>query len=136
MTLPCKLVSLPVRRDARGALSFVEVGGHIGFEIRREFHLFGLKNGIARGGHAHKTCHQFLIAMSGAFLITTDDGKFQQKWSLDSPECGLYVPPAQWLDLIPTSNNSVLSVLASLQYDEDDYIRERADFYRYLYILY
>ncbi len=71
MGAPCQLLDLPVRRDDRGALAFGETGRQFPFEVRREFHLFDLKAGVARGGHAHKACHQFLVAMAGEFRITT-----------------------------------------------------------------
>jgi dTDP-4-dehydrorhamnose 3,5-epimerase-like enzyme len=128
MTSPCVLHDLPTRRDERGALAFVETGKQLPFEVRREFHLFDLRAGVARGGHAHKACHQFLIAMAGSFRVTTDDGKAKQEWMLSSPAQGLHVPPGHWVELVPASDSAVLSVLASHGYDESDYIRDLGKF--------
>ncbi len=128
MTKPCTLFDLPFRRDERGALAFVEAGGPLPFDVRREFHLFDLRAGVARGGHAHKACHQFLIAMTGTFRIFTDDGKARREWVLSSPTQGLHVPPGHWVELVPADDSSVLSVLASLGYDEADYIRTKQEF--------
>jgi dTDP-4-dehydrorhamnose 3,5-epimerase-like enzyme len=133
MTIPCTLVKLPVRRDLRGALAFAEAGKQLSFEVRREFHLFDFKAGVARGGHAHKTCHQFLVAMAGTFLVVTDDGKFALEWTLNSPEQGLHVPPGHWVDIVSLADVAVLSVLASHTYDEADYIRHRAEFISYVH---
>lgn len=128
MTLPCAIIELPVRRDNRGALAFAESGMQLPFEVRREFHLYELRDGVARGGHAHKACHQFLIAMAGSFRVTTHDGVQMTEWELLSPGQGLHVPPGHWVELIPQSSSSVLSVLASHAYDESDYIRSRSVF--------
>lgn len=131
MTSPCALLELPARRDERGALAFVETGKQLPFEVRREFHLFDLRGGVARGGHAHKACHQFLVAMAGSFHVSTDDGNSRREWVLSSPGQGLHVPPGHWVELIPESNGAVLSVLASHGYDEADYIRDRDQFIRH-----
>lgn len=131
MKSACALIELPVRRDTRGALAFVEAGKQLPFEARREFHLFELQAGVARGGHAHKACHQFLIAMAGHFTVTTDDGAEVRSWDLRSPTQGLHVPPGHWVELTPAADGAVLSVLASHGYDESDYIRDRAQFILY-----
>jgi hypothetical protein len=133
MIAPCVLIDLPIRRDERGALAYVETGKQLPFEVRREFHLFDLRARVARGGHAHKACHQFLIAMAGSFRVSTDNGKAKQEWMLSSPAQGLHVPPGHWVDLVPVSDSAVLSVLASLGYDELDYLRDREQFIRHVY---
>lgn len=121
----CRIIPLPLRRDDRGALAFMEATKEVPFEVRRIFHLFELKEGVSRGGHAHKVCHQFLVAMTGQFQITTDDGASQQTWRLEEPDQGLHIPPGYWVELTPSSPCAVLSVLASHYYDETDYIRSR-----------
>jgi dTDP-4-dehydrorhamnose 3,5-epimerase-like enzyme len=130
MIAPCALLDLPAQRDERGALAFAETGKQLPFEVLREFHLFDLRAGVARGGHAHKACHQFLIAMAGSFQVSTDDGKAKREWVLSSPAKGLHVPPGHWVELVPSSGSAVLSVLASHAYDESDYLRDRDQFIR------
>jgi dTDP-4-dehydrorhamnose 3,5-epimerase-like enzyme len=124
---------LPVRRDERGALAFAESGNQLPFEVRREFHLFDLRAGVARGGHAHKACHQFFVAMAGGFSVTTDDGHEVRSWSLSTPAHGLHIPPGHWVELTPCTNGAVLSVLASHRYDEADYLRSRESFNSHAY---
>lgn len=132
MKSACLLIELPVRRDVRGALAFIEAGKQLPFEAHREFHLFELQAGVARGGHAHKACHQFLIAMAGQFTVTTDDGAEVRSWDLRRPTQGLHVPPGHWVELTPAADGAVLSVLASHGYDESDYIRDREQFIRHV----
>ena len=133
MTSPCILHALPSRRDERGALAFAETGKQLPFEVRREFHLFDLRAGVARGGHAHRACHQFLIAMAGSFRVTTDNGTTKVEWELKSPDQGLHVPPGHWVELVSKSTSAVLSVLASHSYDEADYLRNHAQFIRHVH---
>lgn len=124
----CRLVTIPVRKDPRGSLCFMETGPHIPFEVRRIFTLFDLPEHAVRGGHAHKDCHQFLFAMSGRFMIALSDGVSTSEHLLESPENGLHVPPGIWLDLRSEVPGGVLTVLASHGYDEADYLRERGGF--------
>ena len=124
----CRLISLPLHRDERGALASIEISKELPFEVRREFHLFDLKAGVPRGGHAHKSCHQFLVAMAGEFKVVTDDGVAPTAWVLFAPDQGLHIPPGHWVELTPSSSGSVLSVLASHGYDEADYLRSRDRF--------
>jgi hypothetical protein len=133
MTAPCMLIAMPVRRDERGALAFAEVGKQLPFEVRREFHLFDLRAEVSRGGHAHKACHQFLVAMAGEFSVTTDDGSGIRSWCLSDPAQGLHVPPGHWVELTPRTVGAVLSVLASHGYDEADYLRNREAFARHVH---
>ncbi len=133
MTSPCALVCLPNRCDDRGSLAFAELGKQIPFEVRREFHLYDLRAGVTRGGHSHKQCHQFLVAMAGVFQVTTDDGSGKRDWHLSSPAQGLHVPPGHWVELIPQTDEAVLSVLASHGYEESDYIRDREEFIRHVH---
>lgn len=124
----CSLVRLPVKRDERGALAFAEVGAQLPFPAARIFHLYDLRPGVARGGHSHRRCHQFLIAMAGSFEVTTHDGRSATSWRLEDPGVGLHVPPGHWVDLVPACPAAVLAVLASEGYDEADYIRDRSTF--------
>ena len=133
MTSPCAIIDLPVHRDDRGVLASVESGKELPFVVRREFHLFELRPGVARGGHSHKACHQFLVSMAGRFAITTDGGTGPCAWELSSPGKGLHVPPGHWVELLPLTGGAVLSVLASHGYDETDYIRDREAFNRYVH---
>lgn len=125
---PCVLVGLPVRKDERGSLAFAQVGAQLPFAPARIFHLYDLRTGVARGGHSHRKCHQFLIAMAGSFEVTTQDGQSATSWRLDSPGLGLHVPPGHWVDLVPAASGSVLAVLASHGYDESDYVRNFEEF--------
>ena len=119
-----KIIDLPSIRDTRGNLSFAENLSQIPFEIKRAYWLYDVPGGESRGSHAHKALQQFIIAASGSFRITLDDGKEKQSFFLNKPYQGLYVPPGLWRDLDEFSSGSVCMVLASELYDADDYIRD------------
>lgn len=124
----CKLLELPKITDRRGSLSFAEARRHIPFAIKRIFYLYDVPAGETRAAHALKTCHQFIVAISGSFEVNVDDGGVKQHFLLSRPDVGLYVPPLVWRELGAFSLNAVCMVLASEFYDDTDYLDEYADF--------
>lgn len=124
----CKIIELPKISDPRGNLTFIEGGQHIPFEIRRVYYLYDVPGGADRGGHAHKALHQLIIAMSGSFDVTLDDGRNKKKFHLNRSYQGLYVCPMMWRDLDNFSSGSVCMVLASNLYGASDYYRDYNEF--------
>ena len=119
----CKLVDLPVVKDPRWNLTFIEGYSQIPFDIRRVYYLYDVPGGAERGGHAHKGLHQLIIAMSGSFDVILDDGRAKKRFHLNRSYFGLYVCPMIWRELDNFSSGSVCLVLASNAYDEADYYR-------------
>jgi dTDP-4-dehydrorhamnose 3,5-epimerase-like enzyme len=124
----CRLIDLPKILDARGNLTFIESGRHMPFEFKRVYYLYDVPGGSERGGHAHKSLHQFLIAMSGSFDVILDAGHGRQRFHLNRSYYGLYIPPMVWRELDNFSSGSVALALASEFYEEDEYIRDHAAF--------
>ena len=120
----CSVIGLPKIKDPRGNLTFVENNKHIPFEVKRIFYLYDIPGGESRGAHAHKECHQFLIATSGAFHVLLNDGISTKTVELNRPYIGLHIPPGIWASEINFSSGSNCLVLASHEYDESDYIRD------------
>ena len=129
MTRPnIRLLNLPKISDPRGNLSFIEGEHHVPFEIRRVFYLYDVPGGESRAGHALKTCHQFIIAISGAFDVTVDDGRERSRHHLNRSYFGLYLPPLIWREIDNFSSGSVCLVLASEPYQESGYFRKYEEF--------
>lgn len=126
------LIDLPSRVDARGRLMFLEGGQHIPFDIRRIFTIFGVAPGYDRGHHAHYRCRQLLIPVAGAVTVVFDDGRTVRKVRLTDPTKGILIEPMVWHTLEDFAPGTVCLVLASLGYDERDYIRDHAEFRRLL----
>jgi hypothetical protein len=124
----CKRIDLPKITDPRGNLTFVESEHHIPFSIKRVFYLYDVPGGADRGGHALRTCHQFLIAMSGSFDVCLYDGKNQQRVHLNRSYYGLHIPPMIWREMDNFSSGSVCLALASEPYDAKDYFRDYNEF--------
>jgi len=120
----CRIVDLPKISDPRGNLTFVEASQHIPFGIRRVYYLYDVPGGTERGGHAHKNLNQLIIAMSGSFDVTLDDGRGTKRYHLNRSYSGLYVCPMIWRHLDNFSSGSVCMVLASNHYNADDYYRD------------
>lgn len=125
-----ELIELPRINDHRGNLTFIENSRHIPFDIKRVYYLYDVPGGAARAAHGHKALHQLMIAMSGSFDITLDDGFEKKKYHLNRSYYGLYIPPMIWRDLDNFSSGAVCMVLASDYYDESDYYRNYDDFIR------
>ncbi|MED5492808.1 MAG: FdtA/QdtA family cupin domain-containing protein [Pseudomonadota bacterium] len=124
----CRLIELPQVHDQRGNLTFVEGGRHVPFDIQRAYYLYDVPAGSHRGGHAHRGLYQLLIAMSGSFDITLDDGFEKKKFHLARPHYGLLITPMVWREMDNFSGGSVCMVLASAHYDEADYYRDYDQF--------
>jgi dTDP-4-dehydrorhamnose 3,5-epimerase-like enzyme len=125
----CKIIELPKIIDSRGNLTFIENSRHIPFDIRRVYYLYDVPGGSDRGAHAHKTLHQFIVAMSGSFDVALDDGRQKQRFHLNRSYYGLYVCPMMWRYLDNFSSGSVCMVLASELYSEEDYFRDYDSFF-------
>jgi hypothetical protein len=124
----CKILDLPKITDPRGNLTFVEGCKHIAFAISRVFFLYDVPGGADRGGHALKTCHQFLIAMSGSFDVILYDGRDSKRIHLNRSYNGLYLPPMIWREMDNFSSGSVCLALASEPYCEADYFRDYTNY--------
>jgi|TARA_B110000305_G_C19462423_1_gene655490 hypothetical protein len=124
----CKIINLPVIEYDEGNISPINGESDIPFAIRRVFYLYDIPGGQDRGAHAHRSCHQFLIAGSGAFDVMVDDGASQKIHSLNRPYYGLHVPPGIWASEKNFSSGSICLVLTSHGYDAADYIRNYNEF--------
>lgn len=120
----CRIIELPKIHDPRGNLTFIENSRHIPFDIQRVYYLYDVPGGAERGAHAHKSLHQFIVAMSGSFDVVLDDGERQRRFHLNRSFNGLYVCPMMWRYLDNFSSGAVCMVLASAPYDEEDYYRD------------
>lgn len=118
------LTQLPRRNDPRGNLTFIEGCNHIPFSISRVFYLYDVPTAEGRGAHAHRKLHQFLICLAGSFDVALDDGRETRMIHLNRPWLGLHVPPMIWASEVNFDPGSICVVLASLPYDEADYIRD------------
>jgi len=128
----CNIIELDKHHsDSRGNISVVENGDTVPFDVKRMYYLYDVPGGVSRGGHAHKELSQFIIAASGCFTVTLDDGKVKRAFTLNRPYQGLLVKPGVWRNLDDFSSGSTCLVLASEKYDESDYIREYEDFIKY-----
>jgi oxalate decarboxylase/phosphoglucose isomerase-like protein (cupin superfamily) len=128
----CSLLYLPKLGDRSGHITAINNSVELPFDINRVFYLYDIPGGESRGAHAHKECHQFLIAVSGSFEVLLDDGKTKRQVLLNRPDIGLHIPPKIWASEINFSSGAVCLVLASNDYDEMDYIRDYNGYLNYI----
>lgn len=127
----CTIIELDKHHHIKGNISVIENNKTIPFDVERVYYLYDIPGGEARGGHAHKELQQLIIAASGSFNVTLDDGNVRRTFTLNRPYLGLYVVPGIWRVLDDFSSGAVCLVLASMKYDEGDYIRTYKDFIKY-----
>lgn len=123
-----RVFDLPKIEDPRGNLTVAEQMKSVPFEIRRVYWVYDVPSGEHRGGHAHRHCHEFIIAVSGSFTVTLDNGQAKKSFLLNHPFQGLLVETGVWRTLEDFSSGAVCLVLAEDFFDEDDYIRNYDDY--------
>ncbi len=128
----CSVIELPKISMRQGNITPIEGMKNLPFEVKRVFYSYDIPGGEARGAHAHKECHQFLIAASGSFEVVLDDGVNKRTVLLNRPFYGLHVPPGIWAAEQGFSSGSICLVLASHCYEADDYIRDYNVFKEYI----
>jgi hypothetical protein len=128
----CSIIIVPKNSQNSCNTSIVNNNQEFPFEVKRIFYLYDIPGGESRGAHAHKECHQFLVAASGSFEVLLDDGKTRRLVSLNRPDIGLHIPPGIWASEINFSSGSICLVLASHVYNELDYIRDYENYKIYL----
>lgn len=119
-----RVVELPKFTDPRGNLSFAEQNNHIPFEIKRTYWIYDVPGGESRGGHAYKITDEFIIAISGSFDVTVDDGSHKRTFTLNRSYYGLYIPKGLWRTMENFSTNSLALEFASTAYDRSDYVED------------
>ena len=128
----CSVIDLGKISFDEGNLTIVEKRKDFPFDVKRVFYIYDIAGGESRGAHAHKKCHQFLIAASGSFEISLDDGKFKRQVFLNRPNLGLHIPPGIWAAEMNFSSGAICLVLTSHTYNESDYIRDYAEFLKFI----
>lgn len=124
----CSIIQLPKIEMRAGNITPITSNINLPFDIKRVFYSYDIPGGESRGAHAHKECHQFLVAASGAFEVLLDDGVNKRTVLLNRPFYGLHVPPGIWAAEQGFSSGSICLVLASHGYDAGDYIRDYCDY--------
>ena len=125
------LYDIPYFADDRGAINILEIARDLPFGCQRIFYTYTVPEGSVRGEHAHKRCEQFLISIRGKVSVLVDDGEHRDEFMLDSPSKGLWLPAGCWGEQFGHSLDSILLVLASLPYDNADYIRSYDEFLKW-----
>jgi hypothetical protein len=128
----CTIIKLASIKNRAGNITPITNNHEIPFGVKRIFYIYDIPGGEDRGAHAHRHCHQFLIAASGSFEIELDDGIVQRTVMLNRPYYGLHIPPGIWAAEKGFSSGTVCLVLTSEKYKDDDYIREYTEYTAYV----
>ena len=127
----CTIIEIDKHQHEKGNISVIENGITVPFDVKRVYYLYDVPGGESRGGHAHKELRQLIVAASGSFNVTLDDGNVKRTFTLNRPYQGLLVVPGIWRELDDFSSGAVCLVMASMVYDVEDYIRDYEQFNTY-----
>jgi hypothetical protein len=128
----CNLITLPiVHSNRKGNITAVENSRELPFDVKRIYYIYDLIAGASRGAHGHKQLEQIIIAASGSFEVSVDDGVDQKVVALNRPYYGLHLRAGMWRDIFNFSHGSICLVLASREYEPKDYIRDHEGFILY-----
>ena len=122
-----QLIKFPIVEDTRGNLAYIQ-NDILPFEFKRIYYLFDVPSNAFRGGHSHINQEEILIALSGSFEVAVNDGTSKKSFLLNKPNVGLHITTGIWRELENFSSGSVCLVLASDEFDEEDYIRDYSVF--------
>lgn len=128
----CTIIELPRIKERCGNITPIHSSKEVPFDIARVFYLYDIPGGEDRGAHAHKECHQVLIAASGSFEIELNDGTNKRTVFLNRPYFALHIPPGIWAAERGFSSGSICLVLTSHTYTEADYIRDYNDYLNFI----
>jgi len=123
-----KTINFQPLGDERGSLVALEGNKSVPFDIKRVYYIFGTKEGVSRGFHAHLNLKQVAVCVTGSCRFVLDNGKQREEVVLDKSTIGLLINDLTWREMYDFSPDCVLMVLASEYYDESDYIRDYNEF--------
>lgn len=120
----CRIVELNRNRHVNGSLTVVENNADALFNIKRVFYLYDVPGDSERGGHSHFEAQELIVALSGCFDVTLQDGHSKKTFTLNRPYKALYIPAGIWRSLDNFSSGAVCLVLTSELFEESDYVRD------------
>ena len=132
--LQIKYIKLPiVDYGQKGKLSFMEANKHIPFNIKRIYYIYDIKDlTVIRGGHAHRTLQQAIFCLNGSFTLELDNGNEKKEIYLNKPNEGVIIGTKIWHNMKKFSKNTIIMVIVSDYYNEEDYIRNYEEFRKYI----
>lgn len=129
------MIELGKIQNRAGNITVLEQNVLLPFIAKRTFYIYDIPSGESRGAHAHKECHQFIVAASSSFEVEMDDGVAKRTVVLNRPFYGLHIPPGIWAHELNFSSGAICLVFASHLYHENDYIRDYKAFLKFRKIL-
>ena len=127
------MVRLDRKADRRGNLSFMEECNPLPFAIKRVYWVNDVPGGQGRYGRALRSQWEAVVALAGSFRLNTVTSDGDRSFLLSSPATTVIMPPMTWRTMTDFTTNTAVLVIASGDFDESDYIRDRETFHILVY---
>lgn len=124
-----KILDFPSSDTKNGILGMFQ---DVGFEIKRVLVMREMKEDDERGGHTHHKTRQILFAVNGGCTVDLDNGKQKDSVKLDKFTQGVLLEPYVWHVMRSFEPETILLVLADMEYNEEDYIRDYQEFLKHI----
>lgn len=133
MVVGCKVIRIKtIPTVGAGELSFYEANHDIDFDIKRQYYISKVPEGVRRGFHAHKELKQLLFCPYGRIQLILENELGREEIELSDPSIGVVIDRPTWREMLWLQKDSVLCVAASDYYEVEDYIRDYDEFKNYL----
>lgn len=124
MTSIGKLLEFPTVNGSKGKITTVQSSRTTPFDVKELYYIYAVKEGKSVASHARRTIQEIYILMSGTLDITLDNGYARERYILEGPDQGLFVPPLTWVDMFNFSPDVICLVLSSGYYDDEENIKD------------
>ena len=139
MTLPnvseINKTELPKVPDYRGNLTFLYSEDHLPFKIHQAYWIYDIRSGSKSEGYSLTGQNEFIISLSGSFVLKVFDGINTKEILLNQPDIGVCLPAGIWREINKVSEPAVVLVLSDGEYNKSDRIFDINQFKSYRNVL-
>lgn len=111
--MSANIITLPIIKDQRGSLSFLEIYNHVPFKFNNISLITDVKN-LFRNEVIKKSIEEeFLIVLSGSLLVKVVNEDIEEIFHLSEPNIGLHILGRVKIVLGDFVPNTILLLLSS-----------------------
>lgn len=123
------ILEMPTTDDFCGLKGyFANSNTTLPFNIKRVYFTYSIPDFARRGGHAHIYTKEIVFPIKGEFDVIVEQNKDRKSVHLNTENQGIFLNTGIWRELENFTDQSLVLVLASETYYEEDYIRKYEEY--------